>query len=573
MTRRTTSGMKPPPPFMTESRKEPPLAERMKAARVLFKRRPTRLELAGVGTAWPCREISIRPHRNHSHEHVASAASAWAAYGNYRPSWSDAPYDDTLALRLAGSPPDLELVWYDVEPIRSSPDIDVVAWLSSRIHALRELSGSPILAVIVGLSRGEETALRGLLGGLPGVRLAPVTELLASVSKPFDPRFMKIAGSRLSEEANLALAKHLACRWIPAILLPRLKAVAVDLDHTLYPGVLAEDGPDAPLPSGHAALQASLLKLKRSGIMLALVSKNDPDDVEALFSRRGDFALRRADFSATEIGWGSKAESMLRVCQKMRIDPSSLLFIDDNPGELLEVAERLPGVSVMHAAQDTHATVEELEFYPGLWTWGASAEDSLRFADLEAESARAGIRLRARDEWAYLRELSPEMEVWLNPLRLLGRLHELSQKTNQFNLAISRLSEVQVDRYMRSPEGFVVAIALRDRLSDSGVVGAMFGTFDGDVAVVEEWTISCRALGRGLEDMMAACALTAAAPRATACRFHYRTGPRNAPALEWLAKLSGEKLMAEGCVRVSSGSLPAVAEMPLRMIIHKDERP
>lgn len=566
------SGISPPPLVMTDSRKEPFLSERMKMARVLFKRRPTRLELSESRPVWPCRDFSVRPHRNHSYEHVASAASAWAAYGNYRLIWSDAPYDDTLALRLDGSPPDLELVWHDIEPIRSSPDIDVVAWLSSRIHALRDLSGSPILAAIVGLSPEEEVALRGLIGGLPGVRLAPVSDLLASVSKPFDPRFMKIAGSRLSEEANLALAKHLACRWIPALLLPRLKAVVVDLDHTIYPGVLAEDGPDVPLPADYSALQASLLKLKRSGIMLALVSKNTPEDVEALFSRRGDFALGRADFSAMEIGWGSKAESTLRVCQKMRIDPSSVLFIDDNPGELLEVAERLPCVSVMHAAQDAHATVEELEFYPGLWTWGTSAEDSLRSADLEAESARAGIRMRERDEWAYLRGLSPEMEVWPNSPQLMRRLHELSQKTNQFNLAIGRLSEVQVNRYIRSPEAFAVAIALRDRLSDSGVIGAMFGRLDGDVAVVEEWAISCRALGRGLEGMMAACALTAAAPRAPACRFHYRTGPRNAPALEWLAKLSGKKLTAEGCVMIPSTALPAVAEMPFRVIIHEDER-
>lgn len=540
--------------------------ERCAMSAVLFKENPTRRELAELRPSWSCREIRVRVHRNHSFEHAASAAEAWAAFGGFKLIWSEAPYDDSLSMQLAEQKADLDMIWYDTETIQARPGFDVIAWLRSRAQALRGMSALPILIVIVGLAKEAEQKLSDSLGDLPGVRLAPVSQALAGLAEPFDRRMQKFSGSRLSQNANLTLAKHLACRWLPAILDPRIKAVIVDLDQTLYEGVIGEDGAAVRLTPAHAAIQSALVRLKESGVFIGIVSRNTPEDVRALFAERKDFPLKLTDCSAVEIGWGSKAEAMLRACQKLKIDASAVLFIDDNPGELVEMAERLPATRLLHASQDAERTIRELEFYPGLWSWGVSSADLLRIADLEAEAARKSIQLKAQDKEAYLRELSPQLEVWVRPASLAGRLHELSQKTNQFNLSLRRLDEVKVYDYLTQPGQFAVAVGLSDRLTDSGVVAAMFGRIVEDEVFVEEWVISCRALGRELEDAMAASALAAAAKQAKAAWFLYREGPRNAPAREWLARLSGCALDVEGSILVQSSRLTAAAGIPVRVI-------
>ena len=537
---------------------------------VLFKENPTRRELAELKPSWSCREVRVRVHRNHSFEHAASAAEAWAAFGGFKLMWSEAPYDDTLSMQLSDQPADLDLIWYDIETIESRPGIDVLAWLRSRAQALRGMSALPILMVIIGLDKGAEQTLIDSLGDLPGVRLAPAAEALSGLADPFDRRLQKFSGSRLSQSANLTMAKHLACHWFPALLAPRVKAVIVDLDQTLYEGVVGEDGVAVRLTPAHASLQSALVKLKASGVFIGIVSRNAPEDVERLFAERKDFPLKLTDCSAVEIGWGSKAESILRACQKLKISPDAVLFIDDNPGELIEVAERLPDTRLLHASQDTELTVRALEFYPGLWSWGVSSADVLRIADLEAEAARRSIQIGAQDKAAYLRELSPQLEVRLRPASLAGRLHELSQKTNQFNLNLCRLDEVKVHDYLNKAGHFAATVGLSDRLTDSGVVAVMFGRIVDDEVFVEEWVISCRALGRELEDAMAASALAAVTKQAKVVWFHYRSGPRNAPGREWLSRLSGCVLDIEGRAPVAASKLVEAMDMPVRIMIRAE---
>ena len=544
--------------------------EQCAMAAVLYKENPTRRELASLKASLACREIRVRVQRNHSFEHVASAAEAWASFGGFKLIWAEAPYDDSLMMSLSDEKPDLDFIWYDAEAILSRSGLDALAWLRSRAQALRGISAAPILMVVVGLDKEAEQALRSSISDLPGVRLAPVSRVLSGLPDPFDRRLQKLSGSRLSQNANLTMAKHMACHWLPALLAPRIKAVIVDLDQTLYAGVVGEDGDAVRLTPAHASLQSALLNLKESGVFVGVVSRNSPEDVEALFSKRKDFPLKLADFSAIEIGWGSKAESILRACQKLKISPDAVLFIDDNPGEIIEVAERLPDTRLLHASQDTELTVRALEFYPGLWSWGVSSADVLRIADLEADAARKSIQIGVQDKAAYLRELSPQLEVWLRPASLSGRIHELSQKTNQFNLNLCRLDEVKVHDYLSQPGQFAIAVGLSDRLTDSGVVAAMFGRIaDGEV-FVEEWVISCRALGRELEDAMAASALSAVTKQAKIAWFYYRTGPRNAPAREWLARLAGRALDDEGRAPVPISRLNAAMDLAVRVNIQAE---
>jgi FkbH-like protein len=161
----------------------------------------------------------------------------------------------------------------------------------------------------------------------------------------------------------------------------------------------------------------------------------------------------------------------------------------------------------------------------------------------------------------------------MNPESLVSRLAELSQKTNQFNLSLRRLDELKVNEYVKDAGHFAVGIGLRDSLTDSGIIAAMFGRIDGDKVIVDEWVISCRALGRGLEGLMASSALDAAAGSRKTALFSYRLGPRNNPAREWLAKVSGGSMEAEGSLRINLPLLSGIANMPVRINIHGNERP
>ncbi len=547
--------------------------ERCTWSECLFAPNPTRRELLGLKPAWACRELKVRAHRNHSFEHVISAAGAWAAYAGIRMNWSEAPYDDALSMQQPGEQPDLEVIWYDVEAVRSAIGDEVTSWLHSRASALRKLSNAPILMVIIGLDESAEGVLREQISAVPGLRLVPTAQVLAGMANPFDDRLQRMSGSRLSEAANLQLAKELACRWLPSMLAPRLKAVIVDLDQTLYGGVLGEDGIQVHLSAGHAALQSALKSLRASGVFLGVVSKNTCEDVEALFAARADFPLRLGDFSAVEIGWGSKSDAIKRTCQQLRIDPSSIVFIDDNPGELIEVAAHLPQVGLILAAADVDQTRRNLDYFPGLWSWGLSSTDLIRVADLNAETQRKSLSLQAVDKLAYLRELSPKLDVSLWPAALQGRLHELSNKTNQFNLNLSRLDEVAVHQYLHQSGKFAIAVGLSDRLTDSGIVAAMFGSITDGEITVDDWVISCRALGRELEGLMAASALRALAPEAKIASFRHKSGPRNSPGLDWLAKASGQALAPEGVVAITISKLPEIADLPISLTIHRNERP
>lgn len=521
----------------------------------LFKEYPDRLSLMKMKAFWPCRDLSIHVHRNHSFEHLASVASAYFAYADMAPRYDYGDYDDSLTFSWStGKEAGLELIWLDVQRYPESfRNLQLGDWLRERLLVLRAQSFAPILVVAVPASQGVFEQIQSAIQDIPGARVAdtrPVEEQLGAML--YDSRAAKYSGTSLSDLALILLARELACRWVPAMAGPMIKAIAVDLDHTLYEGVLGEDRDAIRLTNGHAELQKRLQACRRDGVFLALISRNEEIDVRRLFDQRVDFPLCWSDFSATAIRWGSKAEGLRQIAKALHIGADAVLLLDDNPGELVATVSQLPGLRCIHAKPDPRATLAALEYAPGLWQWERGRSDALRVADLEAGQKRIQHRQAIADPMDYLRSLQVQIKVEVAPRQHLKRLHELAQKTNQFNLNLKRLSEAEIASRLASPDGRIACIGLRDRLSDSGVVGMLVARRTGDILVVDELAISCRALGRDLEDVMIAAAANALMG-GWPCRrleFCYDMGPRNAPARDWLSKLSGVSLNSSGCVDV-----------------------
>ena len=511
--------------------------ERLAGQSRVLAERPRRLDLLRWRATWPLRPICIRVHRNQPFEFVASVLGPFLAFADLEPSFAFGPYDDALSGvgETPRSPADVELIWLDFASYLRHQEPEAIAtWLASRVRALRLASPAPIL--VAGPTVRGETAslLNALLGAdlaqIAGCNLVDQAAVANDLGEMYaDARLERFAGSALSDAAAIETARRFGLAWIPAVLQPRLKAVVLDLDNTLYDGVLGEDGPMAlSLSDERADLQRRLVELADSGILLAI--------------------LRPELLSAIAANWRPKAEGMVAIAERLRIGPESILFVDDNPGELAAVADDLPGVVPLHAA-DAGQALRGLRWYPGLAALRPTREDTLRAADLASIEARQTLQATASDPPTYLRSLGVRLLFARSPADQVARIHELSTKTNQFNTGFLRLSEPDAAVRLSDPAAVVVTVSLQDRLSDSGVVGlVVVRTTPGAQPVVDEVAISCRALGRGVEDAIVAEALRGAvgSPPPDRISFAFRDGPRNGPAREWLGRISGAPVEAPG---------------------------
>ena len=271
---------------------------------------------------------------------------------------------------------------------------------------------------------------------------------------------------------------------------------------------------------------------------MALVSRNELDDVKRVFEEKIDYGLRFSDFSIVEASWDAKSAAIARIAKNFRIGLDSVLFIDDNTGELAEVASSLGSINLIHAKKNADITRASLENFPGIWRFKYSEEDYKRINDWSANSERQDWERSISDK-AYFDDLQIDVRYSLDNMDHIERLQSLSQKTNQFNLSFKRYHIVDISRIMSSKNMVVISISLSDRLSDSGIIGMVVASINDKTCTINELCLSCRAMGRGLENSMIMGALKRV-PRIAFCdkiEFRIKRGERNSPARNWLGKL------------------------------------
>jgi FkbH-like protein len=522
------------------------LSERFDWQAALFAPEPERAALLALHASWPLATRRIRIHRNHSIESALTVLRPYLEYSGIGPEFVVSDYDDSLSFTLAG-PADVEVIWLDYTRFndRLRPS-EVAAWVGTRVAELRSRTSAPVLVLDWdGAADGAApfaAQFQESTRALGGVHLGDRLDLFsAHGERYFDPERVSITGTRMSRQAAIATARLLGS-WLTALLEPRLKAVVVDLDNTLYDGVIGEDGIEAvELTDGHAELQRRLLELRDSGVFLGVVSRNEPADVRALFESRVDFPLRWEDFSAHRIGWQLKSTGIASIAQTLRIDAGAVLFVDDNIGELLEAMQSVPRLRCLHAHRNADRTVAALHHFPGLRTFSSGVEDGLRIADLSANDERdRALALAGEDLGSYYRELDVRLTVDQHPDQTLTRMAELSRKTNQFNLAIRRFGEPDLRPLMADSNWQLSTARLEDRLTDSGVIAIAVLERQDQQLVVHELCVSCRAFGRRLEDLIVAQLLVSGPlfDGTTEVVFRFLDGPRNGPARTWLSRFA-----------------------------------
>jgi FkbH-like protein len=323
----------------------------------------------------------------------------------------------------------------------------------------------------------------------------------------FDPRYWHLAKHAVALDALPLLARHTAA-VIGADLGVNRKCLVLDLDNTLWGGVIGEDGlAGIRLGNGvdgeaYVAFQEYLLKLKNKGIILAVCSKNNHADAIEPFTKHPEMRLKLEDIALFVANWQSKPDNIRTIANTLGIGLDALIFLDDNPVERAGVRQLVPEVEVIALPDDPSQYTRTVSQCLGLETGSFTGEDRARS---EQYRARAQI-MEAERSAGSIEEFykSLQMEAIVAPFDELHmpRIAQLIGKTNQFNLTTRRHGLPQLRAFVNDPNCVHQFLRLRDRFTDHGLVSLMIAFRQGDVLDIDTWLMSCRVIGRTVETVM-----------------------------------------------------------------------
>ena len=301
-------------------------------------------------------------------------------------------------------------------------------------------------------------------------------------------------------EAGDALLAQRGLRRLHEELRDPVKVVVVDADHTLWDGVAAELGPmGVQVRAGHRALQRRLVEAAGRGLLVCICSKNLEADVLAVLDRHPAMILRRTHLVAWRIDWRPKSVNLAELADELGLGLDSFVLLDDNPAEIAAVRAALPEVTAIRVPADPEALEA---FAEQLWLVDRSretAEDGRRTDGYRRELERGRERAAAPSFADFLAGLGLEVAVRVPGLADAGRIAQLTQRTNQFNALRRPWTEADAARSLQDRGLMLRLLDVRDRFGDYGTVGLVAARRAGEVLVAEQFLLSCRALGRGVE--------------------------------------------------------------------------
>lgn len=308
-------------------------------------------------------------------------------------------------------------------------------------------------------------------------------------------------------ELGAALARHLR-----ALTTPPRKCLVLDLDNTIWGGVIGEDGLDG-IKLGESypgnvfkAFQRYVLDLRARGILLAVASKNNPEDALEALGHHDDCLLRPEVFAALEISWDDKVSALRRIAAELNIGVDSLVFFDDNPVERAWVADLLPEVLVVDVPKDPMGYIAALDASGAFDLTALSHEDRRRAEMYTQDKARqVAVTEQPHSIEEFLESLQMKAIVGVVDADSIGRVAQLLSRTNQFNLTTRRHTATDVEKMIASG-AICLYLRIEDRFGDLGLIGAALcvpSALDG-AWVIDTLLLSCRVIGRRVEDLLLA---------------------------------------------------------------------
>ncbi|MCB9959722.1 MAG: HAD-IIIC family phosphatase [Rhodospirillaceae bacterium] len=495
------------------------VAARVRHAAVRSREKPLRVALCGHATLQPLAEAfaaEVTPYLpdRHIETHVLPFGQLLAELGRADSALGRFDADFTVfadrAEDLIGEP---RLYVEDGERLR-----DAVGRYCSAIAAHRTIArgwfvvcgfagptpdapaGPPMAALVAALNEQLQRTVAELDDAMV---LSPAEVASAAGAKLCDDRLWFLGRFPFSHAFSKAMAQHLAGCALAAFG-RTIRLVAVDLDNTLWGGILGEDGADALAVGGDypgnafRAFQRCLKTLSERGIALAVLSKNDEAPaLEALDSLPG-MVVRSSDFVAHSINWSPKWRGLQAILDDLSLGQASVLFLDDNPVERAQMRRHLPEVHVLDLPDDPAERVAALEACPLLAALTLTETDLRRVEAYRSRAHLKTVQAEATDESTFLSQLRPRLTIAALDRLNATRVVQLIQKTNQFNTTTRRYTRQDLDAIAES-SGAVYALGVEDRFNAYEILGVLVLTRDAGETVIDNYVLSCRVLGRGVE--------------------------------------------------------------------------
>lgn len=327
------------------------------------------------------------------------------------------------------------------------------------------------------------------------------------------------------------------------------KLVIVDLDNTIWGGIVGDDGWENLNLGGHHSageafveFQRYLKSLTQRGILLAISSKNDEEVVWKAFDKNPNMVLKKDDFAAWRINWNDKAANILEIVEELNLGLHSVIFIDDNPSERSRVKSALPEVNVIDLPISPTLYREVLECYGCFDQSSITREDEIRAKSYLIESKRKALQMQFESHEDWLNSLELKAEIQLVDKANIERVVQLFNKTNQLNLSTRRLTSTELNNWLEKSENEMRAFVISDRFGDYGLTGLVGYTITDHQVYIIDFILSCRVFGRQVEELMLSVALEMASRKGATIAFAtYVPTAKNKPTLEFFKLRSGMK--------------------------------
>jgi FkbH-like protein len=342
----------------------------------------------------------------------------------------------------------------------------------------------------------------------PNVFLNDVDYLASWVGRRswFDEKLWALAKSPCALDHLPLLAKNI----LDVVLASQgtvAKCIVVDLDNTMWGGIIGDDGVDGIRVGHHGdgeafvAFQEYLFELSKRGLILAVCSKNNHETALLPFRQRHEMVLREEHFVMFVANWNNKADNITLIKETLNIGYDAMVFLDDNPFERNLVREMLPDVIVPELPEDPADYVKAISELNLFETNAVSALDEQRTAMYRQAAEREMSKAKFTDVADYLRSLEMVVDLRRFEPENLARIAQLAQRSNQFNLATRRYSQADCEAFMKDTETYVpLSISLADKFGDYGIISVVVSKVAGTRLHIDELFMSCRVLQRGVEE-------------------------------------------------------------------------
>jgi FkbH-like protein len=333
------------------------------------------------------------------------------------------------------------------------------------------------------------------------------------------------------------------------------KCIVLDLDNTLWGGIVGEDGFDGiQLSVAHpgasfVAFQQALLDMYNRGVILAVNSRNNFDDAIKVIREHPNMILKEPHFAAMRINWNDKATNIVELAKELNIGLDSMVFFDDDPTNRATVRAMVPDVEVPELPvnpEEYAKFVLSLSYFP---TMATTDEDKMRGSLYVTERLRLEAEKSFPSKDEFLKNLGLELRVFEDDATSVARLAQMTEKTNQFNVNKIPITEEDMIKIITHPEYKVFHGYVTDRFGEHGITNLAIVKIGGDVWNIEHFLMSCRVIGRGIEDaFLSAIADSARKTGANRISIVFVPSEKNAPAREFLEKhfINNEATVEDG---------------------------